>query len=151
MLFLWGEIMPKKKSKKKSVDTLKKKVGRPKKYADTEVEVFEKKIEDYFKECDSKDRPYTFSGLALALDFLDVKTLRTYGKDEKFFPSVNRARMRILEQYERELFRSQGSTQGVQFALKNNFFEYKDEQTVNQNVQGSLTIEEYLKDKQPKL
>lgn len=127
----------------------KKKVGRPKKY--TEVEEFDKKIDDYFKKCDKNSAPYTFSGLALALDFLDVKTLRNYGKEEKFFPSVNRARMRILEQYERELFRSQGSTQGVQFALKNNFAEYKDEQTVNQNVQGSLTIEEYLKDKQVKL
>ena len=134
--------MPKEKKTKK-------KVGRPKKY--TEVEIFEKKIEDYFKKCDSKFIPYTFSGLALALGFQDVKTLRNYGKDEIFFPSVNRARMRILDQYERELFRSQGSTSGVQFALKNNFVEYKDEQTVNQNVQGSLTIEEFLKDKQPKL
>ena len=107
-----------KKKKKKQVQknqAPKNKGGRPKKYDDPDE--FAQIIDAYFDECDSKGKVYTFSGLALALN-MDVKSVRNYGKDEKFFPSVNRARLKIMEQYEQELFRTQGSTQGVQFALK---------------------------------
>ena len=131
----------KKKTKRRKNEVIVKKnpPGRPRKYNDPEY--FDDIIQSYFDWCDSKRMKYTFSGLALALG-LDVKTVRNYKKDERFYPSIARARLLIMQQYEQELFREQGSTAGVQFALKNNFAEYKDEQEVK-SVQ--MSYEDYLK------
>lgn len=99
-----------------------KKVGRPKLYED--VEPMEKDIEKYFKECDKKDKPYTVSGLAYALD-MDRRSLLNYSKDEKFFPTIKRAKQKIEQQLEEKGLMGTSNATFTIFNLKNNF-DWKD-------------------------
>lgn len=99
-----------------------KKVGRPKLYED--VEPMEKDIEKYFKECDKKDKPYTISGLAYALD-MDRRSLLNYSKDEKFFPTIKRAKQKIEQQLEEKGLMGTSNATFTIFNLKNNF-DWKD-------------------------
>lgn len=99
-----------------------KKVGRPKIYED--VEPMEKDIEKYFKECDKKDKPYTVSGLAYALD-MDRRSLLNYSKDEKFFPTIKRAKQKIEQQLEEKGLMGTSNATFTIFNLKNNF-DWKD-------------------------
>lgn len=96
--------------------------GRPKKY--TEVELLQKKIDEYFKNCDDNNKPYTMSGLALSLD-MDRKTLLNYSKDEDFFPTIKKARNKVETYAEERLFYPNAT--GVIFNLKNNF-DWQDKQ-----------------------
>lgn len=95
-----------------------KKVGRPKLYED--VEPMEKNIEKYFKECDKKDKPYTVSGLAYALD-MDRRSLLNYSKDEKFFPTIKKAKQKIEQQLEEKGLMGTSNATFTIFNLKNNF------------------------------
>lgn len=90
--------------------------GRPKKYSD--VELFNMKIDEYFKKCDEEHRPYTMSGLALHLD-TNRQSLLNYSKDEKFFYSIKKAKSRVEQYVEERLFYPNAT--GVIFNLKNNF------------------------------
>lgn len=99
-----------------------KKVGRPKLYED--VESMEKDIEKYFKECDKKDKPYTVSGLAYALD-MDRRSLLNYSKDEKFFPTIKKAKQKIEQQLEEKGLMGTSNATFTIFNLKNNF-DWKD-------------------------
>lgn len=90
--------------------------GRPKKY--TDAELVQKKIDEYFKMCDEKQKPYTMSGLALSLD-MDRRSLLNYSKDEKFFPTIKKARDKVESYAEERLFFPNAT--GVIFNLKNNF------------------------------
>lgn len=100
-------------------------MARPKKY--TDVEEMEKKIENYFKSCDEKSEPYTITGLAIALD-LDRKSINNYSKDDKFFPTIKKAKAKVEEYLEKRLLFNSSAT-GVIFNLKNNF-DWKDKQEV---------------------
>lgn len=91
--------------------------GRPKIY--NSVEELEKDIEEYFKDCDKKKKPYTISGLAYFLD-MDRKTLLNYSKNEDFFPTIKKAKLKIESQLEECLYRL-GNNSGVIFNLKNNY------------------------------
>lgn len=106
--------------------------GRPKKY--TEVDIMQQKIDLYFKICDKTDKPYTMSGMALALD-MDRKSLLNYSKDDKFFPTIKRAKARIEQQLEENLYRL-GNNSGVIFNLKNNFA-WEDKQELSHS--GSIS------------
>ena len=68
-----------------------------KKYTDEDI--LQKKIDDYFKKCDKKNKPYTMTGLANALD-IDRKTLFNYSKDELFSPLIKKAKAKVEEQLE---------------------------------------------------
>lgn len=92
-------------------------MARPKKYED--IELFNKKVEDYFNYCDENNKPYTMSGLAYYLD-MDRKSLLNYSKDEKFFPTIKKARQRVEMMLEEQLYRL-GNNSGIIFNLKNNF------------------------------
>ena len=108
-----------------------KKVGRPKLYED--VEQMEKDIEKYFKECDKKDKPYTVSGLAYALD-MDRRSLLNYSKDEKFFPTIKRAKQKIEQQLEEKGLMGISNATFTIFNLKNNFdWVDKQEQEITSN------------------
>ena len=93
-------------------------MGRPKLY--NSVEELEKDISDYFKMCDKKDKPYTMSGLALALD-MDRKTLINYSKDEEFFHTIKNARQRVEAQLEENALFNKANPTFTIFNLKNNF------------------------------
>lgn len=93
-------------------------MARPKLY--NNVEDMEKIIEEYFIMCDEKEKPYTMSGLAYALD-MDRKSLLNYSKDEKFFPTIKRARERVEAQLEENALMGKANSTFTIFNLKNNY------------------------------
>ena len=118
--------------------------GRPKKY--TEVDIMQQKINEYFKECDDNNKPYTMSGLALTLD-MDRRTLLNYSKDDEFFPTIKKARNKVETYVEERLFYPNAT--GVIFNLKNNFA-WEDKQELNHsgninNPYANLSDEELRK------
>lgn len=64
-------------------------------------------------------KPFTMAGLAYFLD-IDRRTLLNYSKDERFFPTIKKAKARVEAYVEEQLFRPQIAA-GVIFNLKNNF------------------------------
>ena len=84
------------------------------------------------------------SGLAYSLD-MDRKTLLNYSKDEKFFPTVKKAKDRVEVYAEERLFFPNAT--GVIFNLKNNF-NWEDKQELNHSINNpyaNLTEEELRK------
>lgn len=116
---------------------MKKKTGRPKKY--TKKEEIESKIEEYFKNCDIHNKPYTVTGLGLALN-MSRQDLINYSKDKEFFDTIKRAKLKI-ENYLEEHLVTDNSVTGIIFNLKNNYG-WKDKQ---ENVNIETNYEEYLK------
>jgi hypothetical protein len=118
--------------------------GRPKKY--TEADIMQGKIDEYFENCDKNKKPYTMTGLAIALD-MDRKSLLNYSKDADFFPTIKKARNKVEEFAEERLFFPNAT--GVIFNLKNNFG-WEDKQELNHsgninNPYASLSEEELRK------
>lgn len=104
-------------------------MARPKKYND--VDIFEKKVKEYFEKCDNEQRPYTMSGLAFALD-LDRKSLLNYSKNEKFFPTIKKAREKVEQQLEENALMGKANATFTIFNLKNNYG-WRDSVEVNNN------------------
>jgi len=104
-------------------------MARPKIY--DSVEEMEKDIEDYFANCDEKRKPYTISGLAYALD-MDRRTLLNYSKDEKFFPTIKKAKLKIEQQLEENALIGEANATFTIFNLKNNYG-WKDSVEKNNN------------------
>ena len=111
--------------------------GRPPKY--TEVEEMQKKIDKYFEDCKLNNRPYTITGLGLALD-MSRQDLINYSKKEKFFDTIKKAKMRV-ENYLEERLINDSSATGIIFNLKNNYG-WKDKQ---ENVNVGVRYEDYIK------
>lgn len=127
--------------------------GRPLKFAT--VAILQKAIDAYFESCwtqkydmfgnlqylKTKDedgkikkvpimiqtRPYTITGLAVALD-TSRETLLHYENKAEFFDTIKRAKQRCHNYAEESLFH--GKATGPIFALKNNYG-WIDEQTTN--------------------
>ena len=98
--------------------------GRPKLYND--VNKLEKDIDAYFKMCDKREKPYTMSGLALALD-MSRQSLINYSKDEEFFDTIKKAKQRVETQLEENALFNKANPTFTIFNLKNNF-NWKDKQ-----------------------
>ena len=124
--------MPKKKAKKATIPSEPKKaqkesknakkkrnVGHPPKYS--EVEQLQKKIDEYFAECDKKGKPYTVTGLAFACD-LTRQQLINYEYKEEFRSAIKRAKQLVEISLEEKLIDGTMRNQtGVIFNLKNNW------------------------------
>ncbi|MBR6907719.1 hypothetical protein IKN40_04435 [bacterium] len=82
-------------------------------------EEFQKVIDNYFAKCDEEHRPYTMSGLALALG-LDRSTLVRYGEKDLFANLVKKAKLKVETMLEENLYRT-GNNSGIIFNLKNNY------------------------------
>lgn len=102
------------------------------------LEDLEDGINKYFDDCDRLGKPYTMTGLALALN-ITPQSLCNYGTKEyaegKYFETVNRARMRCLDYAESRLYDKEGSN-GAKFTLTNNAermggLKYADRQEVS--------------------
>ena len=93
-------------------------MARPKLY--NNVEDMEKIIEEYFNLCDEKEKPYTMSGLAYALD-MDRRSLLNYSKNEQFFPTIKKARERVEQQLEENALMGKANSTFTIFNLKNNY------------------------------
>ena len=105
------------------------KTGRKNKF--NSADELEDKILAYFADCERRQKPYTMSGLALALG-VDRKTLTNYGNKEEFFPAIKKARALVERDMEERLY-SGGANTGVIFGLKNNFG-WEDKTTNNINI-----------------
>lgn len=116
--------------------------GRPRKY--TESEIMQKKINNYFKECDKNNEPYTITGLCLVLDICR-DTLLEYTKNEEFSDTIKKAKLKVENYLEKHLI-TDNSTTGIIFNLKNNFG-WKDKQelehsgNINNPFEGLSTEE----------
>ena len=110
--------------------------GRPPLY--DSVEELDILIKKYFDDCIKDHRPYTMSGLAFALG-MSRRTLINYGKDEKFFHSIKRAKEFIEQSLEERLISTTGVATGVIFNLKNNY-DWKDKQDINANVNTQIKV-----------
>ena len=105
--------------------------GQPMKYKT--VKALEAAVDNYFavdafmptKDGEAEFLP-TMSGLALSLD-VDRRTLVNYSHNEKFFPTIRKARAKIESFIETRLYG--GNVAGCVFNLKNNF-DWKDKQEV---------------------
>lgn len=74
--------------------------------------------------------PITLTGLAVFLD-TDRKTLLNYESHEDFFPTIKRAKARIEQYTEKQLFdKSAKNVAGIIFNLKNNYG-WKDKQDID--------------------
>ena len=105
------------------------------------LEELESGIDKYFAECDDKGKPYTMTGLALALN-ITPQTLCNYGTEDyaegKYFETINRARMRCIDYAESRLYDKEGSN-GAKFTLTNNAermggLKYAERQEVSMDV-----------------
>ena len=114
------------------------KIGRPKLFK-SKIDL-EKKIDEYFNICDLKEEPYTVTGLALMLD-IDRKTLNNYSKNEEYFPTIKKAKLKIENDLEKRLLTANGVTTGIIFNLKNNYG-WKDK---IDNINVSTSYEDYMK------
>lgn len=92
-------------------------MARPKKY--TKASEMQKKIDAYFKECDAKGKPYTITGLGLALD-MSRQDLLNYSKDNEFFDTIKKAKQKCEAYAEEQLYLGK-NTAGVIFNMKNNY------------------------------
>lgn len=111
--------------------------GRPPKY--NKVEEMQKKIDEYFLQCDKEHEPYTVTGLAMALD-IDRRTLLNYGDKDEFFPTIKKAKLRVENYLEKRLIKD-SSTTGIIFNLKNNY-DWRDKQEIEHS--GKLKLEDVL-------
>lgn len=93
-------------------------MARPKLYSS--VEDMQKIIDAYFEMCDEKQKPYTMSGLAYALD-MDRRSLLNYSKDEKFFPTIKKAKEKVEQQLEENALMGKANSTFTIFNLKNNY------------------------------
>lgn len=98
--------------------------GRPLKFQN--VEELQAAIDTFFAECEAGGKPYTITGLALALD-TSRKLLCEYEERPEFSNAIKRAKT-IVERYAEERLYT-GSATGPIFALKN--FDWSDKQDVN--------------------
>ena len=72
-----------------------------KKYKDHEQ--FDEAVDKYVLDCKINEEPLTISGLTLSLGFSSRNSLNTYEKDPEFKHSVQRARLLVEHQYEKNL------------------------------------------------
>ena len=133
------------------------KVGRPPMYKTPEE--MQKAIDEYFESCDgeyiiidgsavtdkngipvkTKARPYTITGLALALGFSGRQALMNYEDNPEFMDTVKRAKSRIEQYAEERLFDKDG-VNGAKFNLSNNFKGWSEKQQIDSNVNLSPVV-----------
>lgn len=142
------------------------KSGRPPMYK-TKEEI-QKKIDAYFIECDGKPfldedgkpildkngkpimlgaRPYTITGLALALGFTSRQALLNYQAKEEFLDTITRAKAKVERYAEERLYDKDGSN-GAKFSLANNFDGWREKQQIEAKVDSDVSITIELTDEE---
>jgi hypothetical protein len=134
----------------------KSKGGRPLKFKSAKE--LQKKIDEYFESCFEEvwqqnaegnwepvlDRhgeilrrqikPFTITGLALALD-TTRETLLDYEEKDEFSDTIKRAKQRCENYAEEQLFKTNAKNiTGIIFNLKNNYGRWADKQEVDTNI-----------------
>lgn len=106
------------------------------------VEELQSVIEEYFDFCDENEKPYTMSGLALALG-ISRQTLINYSKDENYFDTIKNAKQLVEMQLEENALSNKTNSTFTIFNLKNNF-NWKDKTEVETNKEQLNKVEELL-------
>ena len=83
-------------------------------------EELQKGIDEYFKDCDNRELPYTMSGLAESLD-IDRDTLTNYGKRDLFSAQIKKAKQKVERQLEENALMGKANATFTIFNLKNNY------------------------------
>ena len=138
--------------------------GRPPAF--TSAEEMQKLIDKYFEECDGKvlededgnpmrnkdgkiirddRRPYTITGLALALGFNSRTSLLNYEGKEEFVDTIMRAKSRV-ERYAEERLYDKNGANGAKFSLANNFKGWSERQLIEADVKTKQEIRVELVD-----
>lgn len=150
--------MGKKPTKKNSVKPTKAKgqPGRPRLYSTPEK--LQKEIDKYFAEQVgvttigiAKDgtpitqiKAPTISGLNYFLGFCERTSLDEYAKDPKFYLTVKRAKLRIHQFAEQQLFEN-GKPTGAIFWLKNNGWRAEEQKDVDVSCSiSSFSVDKFL-------
>ena len=92
--------------------------GRPLKFQS--VEQLQTLIDKYFDECDIKNKPYTITGLANALD-TDRAALVRYEHKDEFYNTIKKAKRKVEEQFEERSLQGKYNPTIAIFLMKNNF------------------------------
>ena len=132
--------------------------GRPLLYKT--VEEMQIAIDKYFEDCDGKvltdssgnpirdkyghiirdgKRPYTITGLALALGFNSRQALLNYQERDAFHDTIVRAKARVEKYAEERLYDNNGAN-GAKFSLANNFKGWTEKQQIEADVKNKVTI-----------
>jgi len=93
-------------------------------------------IQDYFDD-ESKNYPYTMTGLALSLG-MSRRTLSNYSHDDEFLPSIKQAKQFVENMTAQRMIEGKGWGPGHIFVLKNNY-RWKD----TQHLEAKVDINEY--------
>lgn len=88
-------------------------------------EEFERLANEFFAQCEAKERRPTVNGLALALGLNSRQSLLNYGEREGFLDAVKRVRTRLEDEWEQGL--CGGNAAGTIFWLKNQGWSDKTE------------------------
>lgn len=123
---------PEKPDPKEAPTEEKKGRGRPPKYTDGDV--FQAKVDQYFKDCEENKTLPGIHGLAVALD-MTRETILQYEKLDEFSDTIKKAKEKLRLAWESRLA-IPGST-GAIFWLKNNAG-WKDQQDVANS--GTITV-----------
>lgn len=110
--------------------------GQPKKFKSPDD--LQKLIDAYYIDCDAREVPYTIEGLAVACD-CDRRTITNYAHDSEFFPTIKKAREKILAQLSELSMAGKLNTAMTIFNLKNNY-DYVDKQEIKQDIDANVSI-----------
>lgn len=129
-------------------------------------EEIQEKIDEYFKSCEGEPliiegevfidkktgepiminkKPYTVTGLALALGFNSRQALLNYQGRYEFNDTITRAKSRIEQYTEERLFDKDG-VNGAKFSLSNNFEGWREKQQIEADVNSEVNINIELSD-----
>lgn len=109
---------------------------RPLKYADKAK--LEADIEAYFEKMDEEGRPYTISGLAVALD-TSRNTLIQYEEKDEYVNTIKKAKQRCENWAEEAALMGKANSTFSIFSMKNNYG-WVDEQKRNVTSESNVTI-----------
>lgn len=116
-------------------------VGRPLKFRSKEE--LQQKIDEYFESCLEQNKPYTVTGLALALDTTRRTLLDYEQRNDDFSHTIKKAKL-ICENFAEEQLFTNKHTAGVIFNMVNNY-NWKNKQDTDLNVTSDKKLEDFFK------
>ena len=103
-----------------------------------DINRFERLLKNYFEKCKDDGRPYSVTGLALALKMCDKSVLYDYRDRYEPFASMVKQAILMVENQHEESLSTRHSCTGNIFALKN--MGWSDKQEIETNLRGDIVI-----------
>ncbi len=105
--------------------------GRPLKFSPAEIQ---KKTDLFFQNCEVNDKPYTITGLAIALGFTSRQMLYEYEQHKGFGDIIKKARFRCEQYAEQRGFDAKNPAFSI-FVLKNYGWTDRTDTTIDMSEQ----------------